>query len=293
MMYWSSWYNLCARGCWWCSRVRSTAVGCVSRGWNRRGQCSFDCWCCWHDRLGWCVQHQHWWSQGWLWCWCVCVGTFGNEMSLLQLVWGTNELIAIRYDFLVCHTMVVGTHTFFEGSQADTFCLLCMFACSHIMVPMGCIRISFRHSWTPEALGLYCASGQGCLNAAVIERQFSWQQIDIDECAPVTQQRHLQILRIMPGVMLLSLKDNSITGCFYLCHLFYVLSMIICTQHDYNIWLSMYKSEFIYFYIFICCYVYKWCNCMYVSLFAIGCKLCDMSFTGHILLVLCIFVDIT
>ena len=80
--------------------------------------------------------------------------------------------------------------------------------------------------------------------------------------------------------MLLTFKDNNTTDSFWLCHLFYVLSMIIVS-------LYVYKSVFIYNY-----YMYRWHDYGYVSIFVIGCYLCNILLAECISLNIFIYVDV-
>ena len=80
--------------------------------------------------------------------------------------------------------------------------------------------------------------------------------------------------------MLLALNDYNVTGSLYLLCLFIVLSLIMIADY-------MYRSAFIY----NCC-VCRWYSYEYVSMFAIGCYLCDVSLATGISLLICIYGNI-
>ena len=72
-------------------------------------------------------------------------------------------------------------------------------------------------------------------------------------------------LKLKHVVILIKMKDDNTTGSFWLCHLFYMLSMIMISEHI---------STRMDLYAMVKC-TYK-----YVSMFTIDCYLCSVSLAG-------------
>ena len=82
-------------------------------------------------------------------------------------------------------------------------------------------------------------------------------------------------------MMLLTWRDNNTTGSLHLCHVFSALSVIMISEYIHI------RACYIYN-----CYMYRWWDYEYVSMFAIGHYLCGVSPDGHILLLICIYMNI-
>ena len=82
------------------------------------------------------------------------------------------------------------------------------------------------------------------------------------------------------ALMLLTWKEDNTIGSLYICHLFYVLSVIVISGYE----CVRYKSALIY-----SCYMYRWNYSGHVSVFAIRCCMFIVLLTGHILLLMHVY----